>query len=77
MAETQGVTESHSVPDVEKILNKDKQGGEKDVVVQESDEVAAMHQESVAVSSVYARKVYIFNQIMNEHIGMTLSLIHI
>ena len=71
MAETQGVTESHSVPDVEKILNKDKQGGEKDVVVQESDEVAAMHQESVAVSSVYARKVYIFNQIMNEHIGMT------
>ncbi|WFC97851.1 hypothetical protein MYAM1_000571 [Malassezia yamatoensis] len=42
-----------------------------DIIERDQSVINANHVEAAAVDEVYGRKVYIFNKIINEHIGMT------
>lgn len=59
--------EQHFAVSEEKKTNEAKE----DVAYTEQLELRSKHVEAAAVDEVYGRKVYIFNKIMNEHIGMT------
>lgn len=59
--------EQHMAVSEEKKTSQAKE----DVAYTEQLELRSKHVEAAAVDEVYGRKVYIFNKIMNEHIGMT------
>lgn len=59
--------EQHFAVSEEKKTNEAKE----DVAYTEQLEMKSRNVESAAIDEVYGRKVYIFNKIMNEHIGMT------
>lgn len=59
--------EQHLAADETKKVHELKE----DIAEHERVELRSQHVEAAAVDGVYGRKVYIFNKIMNEHIGMT------